>query len=126
MTAIDRTALPMTSEGGGIELRTDDFGAQTVAWVPLPTGADLRPGLAGLPGDLCPCPHWGYILAGRLRMHTADGPQTYEAGQAFSWAPGTPPRPSRTASTPTSRPPRGSGKSSGLPSYNLLCRADRI
>jgi len=86
--AIDRTALPMTIEGGGIEFRTDDFGAQTVAWVRLPKGADLRPGLAGLPGDLCQCPHWGYMLAGRLRMHTADGPLTYEAGQAFYWAPG--------------------------------------
>ena len=88
MTAIDRTALPMTIEGGGIEFGTDDVGAQTVAWVRLPRGADLRPGLAGLPGDLCQCPHWGYMLAGRRRMHTADGPQTYEAGQAFSWAPG--------------------------------------
>ena len=88
MIAIDRTALPMTIEGGGIEFRTDDFGEQTVAWVRLPQGADLRPGLAGLPGDLCQCPHWGYMLEGRLLMRTADGESTYEAGEAFYWAPG--------------------------------------
>ena len=99
MIAIDRTALPMTIEGGGIKFRTDDVGAQTVARVHLPKGADLPPGLAGLPGDLCQCPHWGYLLAGRLRMHTADGLLTYEAGQAFYWPPATPLRPSRPAST---------------------------
>ena len=88
MPAIDRTALPMAIEGGGVEFRTDSFGGQSVAWVRLPKGADLRPGLAGLPDGLCPCPHWGYLLSGRLRMHTRDGAQTYEAGQAFYWAPG--------------------------------------
>lgn len=28
------------------------------------------------------------MISGRLLMHTKDGDQTYEAGQAFSWAPG--------------------------------------
>ena len=28
------------------------------------------------------------MLSGRLRMHTRNGPQDYEAGQAFYWAPG--------------------------------------
>jgi hypothetical protein len=28
------------------------------------------------------------MISGRLRMHTADGDQVYEAGQAFYWAPG--------------------------------------
>jgi len=28
------------------------------------------------------------MLKGRLRMHTRDGSQDHEAGQAFYWAPG--------------------------------------
>ena len=44
--------------------------------------------LAGLPGDMCQCPHRGYLLEGRLLMHTPSGEHTYEAGQAFYWAPG--------------------------------------
>ncbi len=88
MSVITRTDLPVAIEGDGVEFRMDRVGAQSVAWVRLPAGTDLRPGLAGLPGDLCPCPHWGYMIAGRLLMHTADGEQIYEAGQAFYWSPG--------------------------------------
>lgn len=88
MRAIDRTDLPMAIEGGGVEFRMDRAGEHSIAWVRLPAGADLRPMLAGLPGDLCPCPHWGYLISGRLVMHTKDGDQTYRAGQAFYWAPG--------------------------------------
>ena len=88
MTASNRTDLPIEIEGGGVEFRTARFGEQSIAWVRLPQGADLRPGLAGLPGDLCPCPHWGYLISGRLVMHGKDGDQTYDAGQAFHWGPG--------------------------------------
>jgi hypothetical protein len=33
-------------------------------------------------------PHWGYMLEGTLLMRTPSGDHTYEAGQAFYWAPG--------------------------------------
>jgi len=88
MRVIRRTALPMAIEAGGVEFRMDRAGEQSVAWVRLPKGVDLRPGLVGLPGDLCQCPHWGYMISGRLVMHGKDGDQVYEAGQAFYWAPG--------------------------------------
>ena len=78
----------MAIEGGGIEFRTDHAGEQNIAWVRLPAGADLRPGLVGLPGDLCQVPHWGYMIKGRLVMHGVDGDETYEAGQAFYWPAG--------------------------------------
>ena len=54
----------------------------------LAKGIDLAPALHGLPSDLCPCPHWGYMLKGRLRMKTAEGDQVFEAGDAFYWGPG--------------------------------------
>ena len=53
-----------------------------------PTRADLRPATAGLPDDLCPCPHWGCMIKGPVRMHTLDGHQDFAAGEAFYWAPG--------------------------------------
>ena len=59
-----------------------------MAFVRLPAGANLAPALTGLPDNLCQCPHWGYMISGRLRMHTTQGAQTYEAGDAFYWAPG--------------------------------------
>jgi len=89
MKAISRAEAPVAIEGDGVELRMQELGGgMTTAFVRLPKGADLRPALAGLPDDLCQCPHWGYLLEGRVKMHTRDGGQIYEAGQAFYWAPG--------------------------------------
>lgn len=88
MIAIRREDAPIAVQGDGIELRRQAAGTMTVAFVRGRSGIDLRPALRGLPGDLCPCPHWGYVLKGLIRMHTADGHQDYAAGQAFYWGPG--------------------------------------
>jgi hypothetical protein len=78
--------LPVAVDGEGVDFRSQEVGDMSIAWVKLNAGADLRPALKGLPGDMCQCPHWGYMLSGQLRMHTR--PQTYNAGDAFYWAAG--------------------------------------
>jgi hypothetical protein len=89
MTGISRQDAPAAVEGPGVELRMREAGGgMTAAFVQLAAGTDLRPALKGLPGDLCQCPHWGHLLSGRLRMHTGNGTETYQAGQSFYWAPG--------------------------------------
>ncbi|MGE2721602.1 hypothetical protein [Mycolicibacterium celeriflavum] len=80
--------LPVAVAAEGVDFRSREVGDMSIAWVKLGAGADLRPALAGLPGDMCPCPHWGYMLRGELRMHTSRGEKTYSAGQAFYWAAG--------------------------------------
>ena len=88
MQAVNREEMDVRVEGDGVDFRTKQVGGQSIAWVVLPKGADFGPALKGLPGDLCQCPHWGYMIKGRLLMRTAEGEQTYEAGQAFYWGPG--------------------------------------
>ncbi len=89
MKAIARTEAPVAIEGDGVEFRKEPIGGgMTVAFVHLPAGADLRPALVGLPDDMCPCPHWGYLISGRLRMHIQGGAEDYRAGEAFYWAAG--------------------------------------
>ena len=88
MQRLPRDEVPVAIEGDGVELRIRDAGGLTVSFVRLPAGANLAPALKGLPGDLCPCPHWGYMLKGRVRMRTAEGPREYPAGEAFYWGPG--------------------------------------
>jgi hypothetical protein len=88
MPAISRDEATVEISDGGAELRTAPAGALTVGFVRAPKGTDFRPLLQGLPGDLCQCPHWGYMVKGRVRMHTADGADDYEAGQVFYWPPG--------------------------------------
>jgi hypothetical protein len=102
MIAVSREDAAIAIEGDGAEMRTKELGQYTVAFARLAQGVDLGPALVGLPDDLCPCPHWGYMIKGRLLMRTPDGDRIYEAGQAFYWEPGHARRRWRTASTSTS------------------------
>jgi hypothetical protein len=88
MRSIPREDVPVVIDDNGVEVRLRDEDGLSVGFVRLPAGADLRPATIGLPNDLCPCPHWGYIIKGRVRMHTLDGHQDFAAGEAFYWAPG--------------------------------------
>lgn len=55
----------------------------------LSAGVDTTPLFAGLEGDLCQCPHWGYVLRGRLTTTDAAGrEETVEENDLFYWPPG--------------------------------------
>jgi hypothetical protein len=49
---------------------------------------DDAPLLVGLPDDRCQCPHWGYLLSGRLTVRYADREQVVEEGEVYYAAPG--------------------------------------
>jgi hypothetical protein len=49
----------------------------------LPAGTDLGPLLQGLPNDLCPCPHWGYVIKGQMRVSYADRQEVLRAGDLY-------------------------------------------
>lgn len=52
-------------------------------------GTDITPLLQGLEGDLCQCPHWGYILDGAVTATFGGGDQeTASKGDLFYWPPG--------------------------------------
>jgi hypothetical protein len=85
---LTREQVPAAIEGGGVEFRKQSVGSMSVAFVRAQKATDLRPALKGLPNGMCQCPHWGYVLKGKVRMHTQSGHQDFEAGQAFYWAPG--------------------------------------
>ncbi|KOV93849.1 hypothetical protein ADK65_31755 [Streptomyces sp. NRRL B-1140] len=89
MTAATRDDVPVALGGDGVEVRTMPIGGgMSISYITLPQGTDMAPGLKGLPDDACQCPHWGYLLKGRIRMRTATGEEEYEAGQAYYWGPG--------------------------------------
>ena len=55
----------------------------------LSSGVDTTPLFKGLEGDLCQCPHWGYVLRGRLTTTDARGErETVNANELFYWPPG--------------------------------------
>jgi hypothetical protein len=65
-----------------------EWGGMTTGIVTIPAGTDLTALLRGLPDDQCPCPHWGYVIAGRLVVHYPDREETIVAGQAYYLPPG--------------------------------------
>lgn len=55
----------------------------------LAAGVDTTPLFTGLEGDLCQCPHWGFVLRGELTTTDADGVQeTVTTNDLFYWPPG--------------------------------------
>jgi hypothetical protein len=80
------TDLPLELEVGAIETRGTEWGGLLVRHLDLPPGTNFTPLFRGLPGDLCQCPHWGYLLAGSITLRYSDGTEeTTRAGETFYW-----------------------------------------
>ena len=76
-----------------------------MAWVSLAKGVDLSAATVGLPDDLCPCPHWGYMIKGRVRMKEKGGSRaSTPPARPSIGPPGTPRKHSKIPSTLTSSP----------------------
>jgi hypothetical protein len=70
-------------------LRGVDWGGQRVAILSLPAGSDVVPLFKGLPHDMCPAPHWGFIIKGRVRIKYKDAPdEILQTGDVFYLPPG--------------------------------------
>ena len=63
----------------------DDY---TVDFVTIRQEHSLAALLKGLPGDSCPCRHWGYLFTGKITVTYADRIEVYQAGDAFLMTPG--------------------------------------
>ncbi|HKE64447.1 MAG TPA: cupin domain-containing protein [Micromonosporaceae bacterium] len=68
--------------------RSSQLDGYTVSFVTITKSHDLGPMLASLPSGNCSCPHWGYVLSGRVVVRYADHQETFEAGDAFYMPPG--------------------------------------
>ena len=82
-----RTAAHVDDYGVAID-RHEDLDGYTVNFVSIRESHDLAPMLKSLPGGSCSCPHWGYIVSGRLTVRYPDREEVFEAGDAFYMPPG--------------------------------------
>lgn len=83
-----RDELPILFGADPGAIRGGDWGDLRSLIISLPAGTDLAPLLAGLPDGRCPCPHWGYLLKGRVRVTYAEGEEVLRAGDLFYLPPG--------------------------------------
>jgi hypothetical protein len=55
----------------------------------LAAGVDTTPLFEGLDGGVCDCPHWGFVLKGRITTTDTNGTrETVNANDLFYWPPG--------------------------------------
>jgi hypothetical protein len=87
MAILDKQMVAMNDQGPGRDWSADLEG-YTVSLVELSEDADLTPLLKGLPHDQCQCPHWGYVIKGRMWWRYTDGEESCPAGTAFYVPPG--------------------------------------
>ena len=92
--AKDDVDVRMEIPGAVIRQRTEfgdvrGFGKISGEYFTLSAGVDTTPLFQGLEGNLCQCPHWGFVLRGRITTTDAKGAQeTVNANDLFYWPPG--------------------------------------
>jgi hypothetical protein len=80
--------LPVAFASDGIALREAEWGEMNVSLESFPAGLDTAPLFRGLPDDRCQCPHWGYIVRGKMVVRYADREEILAAGDVYHLPPG--------------------------------------
>lgn len=80
--------LPVVLSTPEATSRQTEWGDLNVAIESFAAGVDPTPLFQGLPNDCCQCPHWGYVIKGKIRVKYADREETIVAGDAYYLAPG--------------------------------------
>ena len=83
----NRVDFPVVFQSGSSYHRDVEWGEMSAAFWGFPAGFDSSPLFKGLPNG-CQCPHWGYLLKGRMRVKYADHEEVVTAGEAYYLAPG--------------------------------------
>ena len=90
----EQVDVKMEIPGAVIRQRTEfgdmsGFGPISAEYFTLAAGVDTTPLFQGLEGDLCQCPHWGFVLRGQLTTTDANGArETVNVNDLFYWPPG--------------------------------------
>lgn len=90
----DKVDVQMAIPGATIRQQKDfgdvrGFDQISGEYFSLSTGVDTTPLFEGLEGNLCQCPHWGFVVRGQITTTDAAGRnETVKANDLFYWPPG--------------------------------------
>src|SRR5438034_9702753 len=88
MPKISKANATKGGDYGPVVDRAEDLDGYTVNFVCFRQDIDATALLKGLPDDRCQCPHWGYVIKGKMTARYADHNEVFEAGDAFYTVPG--------------------------------------
>lgn len=80
--------VPTTLESEEVVIQEAEWADIHVGFETYSEEFDLAPLLKGLPDDRCQCPHYGYVLKGRMTVRYADREEVINAGDAYYMVPG--------------------------------------
>jgi hypothetical protein len=90
----DEVEKKLELPGAVIRQRTEfgdvsGYGKISGEYFTLAAGVDTTPLFQGLRGNVCDCPHWGFVLRGQITTSDASGnKETVVANDLFYWPPG--------------------------------------
>jgi len=88
MPKMSKESATNVEDHGMVEDRSQELDGYTVNWVTMREEMDMATMLKGLPDDRCQCPHWGFVIKGRLTWRYADHEEVTDAGDVFYAPPG--------------------------------------
>ncbi len=88
MPKVSRESSTNCRDHGPVLDRASELHGYSVNFVLFRQDIDGTPLLKGLPNDQCQCPHWGYVIKGKMTFRFADHEEVYEAGDAYYVPPG--------------------------------------
>src|SRR6266498_5187458 len=88
MPKVSKESATQGGEFGPVTDRSGQVDGYTVNFTSLREDIDATPFMKGLPDDRCQCPHWGYVIKGKMTARYADRDEVFEAGDAFYSPPG--------------------------------------
>jgi len=88
MPKVSRESATQGGDFGPVLDRSDELEGYSVNFTTFHEDIDATPLMKGLPDDRCQCPHWGYVVTGKLTFRYADREEVFEAGDAFYTPPG--------------------------------------
>jgi Cupin domain len=88
MPSVSKDSATQGGDFGPVTDRSEQLDGYTVSFTSFHQDIDATPLMKGLPDDRCQCPHWGYVVSGKLTFRFADHDEVFEAGDAFYTPPG--------------------------------------
>ena len=83
-----RQEIETTIQSEQMAIGETEWGAMHLGWETFLSETDVAPLLKGLPEDRCQCPHFGYMVKGKMYVNYKDVAEEISAGEAYYLAPG--------------------------------------
>ena len=88
MPKVSRESATQGGDYGPVVDRFEEIDGYSINFTTFREDVDGTPLMKGLPDDRCQCPHWGYVISGRVTFRFDDREESFEAGDAFYTPPG--------------------------------------